>query len=118
MIFMTTPAVLDTCHRCGRPLLVGHSEGLHTRATATPIDPLGEVEALGAGLFTYDVQLEGLPRRPHLIYRCQFRICAPRKWNVVAAHRCPPGPHFPVRPGPPIELSVPYGVPDPDQPPF
>jgi hypothetical protein len=115
---ITTPAVLDTCHRCGTPTLVGHSEGLLARAGAQPLDPHGELDALMDGRWTFDVHLEGVPRRAYLIYRCSFRIRAPRKWNVVATHKCPPGPHFPIRPGPPIEIVIPRGKPIPDTPPF
>ncbi|MEV7011566.1 hypothetical protein [Streptosporangium sp. NPDC051022] len=115
---ISTPAVLDTCPRCGTPTLVGHSEGLLIRATAGPLDPRGELDALTAGQMTYDVQPLGLPRKPYLIHRNAWRIHADRKYAVVATHKCPPGaraPHF--RPDP-VPLFIPYGEPIPDQPQF
>lgn len=116
---ITTPAVLDTCRRCGAAVLAGHSEGLHARVTAAPLNPYEEVQALGDGRWTYDLHLEGLPRRAYLIYRCPIRILGARKWKVLATHRCPPGPHYPRKPGPPIEILIPYRVePDSDNPPF
>ncbi|GHH67546.1 hypothetical protein GCM10017673_14700 [Streptosporangium violaceochromogenes] len=115
---ISTPAVLDTCPRCGTPLLVGYSEGLLIRATATPVDPHGELDALTAGRMTYDVQPLGLPRKPYLMHRHAWRIQAARKWNVVATHKCPPEAQAPYFRPDPVPIAIPYGSPIPENPPF
>ncbi|WP_326637307.1 hypothetical protein OG884_26605 [Streptosporangium sp. NBC_01755] len=112
------PAVLDHCPRCGGQILVAVSDGLPTRADATPLTPQAELAALLDDRLTYDVQPLGLPRRPYLHHRNSWRIQAPRKWPVVGSHRCPPGPHFPRPQTKPVDLIIPIGHPIPDQPPF
>lgn len=112
------PAVLDHCPRCGQQVLDAHSDGLHIRADAQPLDPQAELAALLDGRLTYDMQPLGLPRKPYLMYRDAFRIGAERKWTVVGSHKCPPGPHLPSPPGKPVHLTIPIGQPIPDQPPF
>ncbi|MGI5155790.1 hypothetical protein [Microbispora sp. CA-102843] len=116
--FISTPALLDTCHHCGRPILTAHSEGLLARADPTPITPADELAALIAGRRTYDIHPMGLPRKPYLVHRSQFRIRAPRKWAVVAEHQCPPGPHFPPPRKPAVHLEIPTGPPTPETPPY
>lgn len=114
-----SPAVLDTCPRCGAPILDAHSDGLHIRADAAPLDGHQELAALMDGRLTWDVQPLGLPRKPFLHYRHSFRIAGERKWPVVQTHRCPPGPHTPRQWRPrPVHLSIPSGPPIPDQPQF
>lgn len=115
---ISSPAVLDTCRRCGNLILKGHSEGLMVRADPAPLDRRQEYDAILAGRATYDVHPHGLPRKPFLWHRHQYRIRGARDWNVVADHRCPPGPHFPPPPAPPTPLFIPFPYSTPDQPPF
>lgn len=116
---ISTPAMLTNCRRCGALILTGHSEGLFARADVTPLDRHQELDAILAGRTTYDLHPLGLPRRPYLFHRHQFRILSKQQdWKVVAQHKCPPGQHFPVIPGPPQELVIPYGKPIPANPPF
>lgn len=116
---ISSPAVLDACRRCGSLILRGQAEGATARANPTPLDRRQELTAILAGLATYDVQPLGLPRQPYLRYRNTFRILSTNQgWKVVADHACPPGPHFPQPPTKPIHLTIPYGSPVPDQPPF
>jgi hypothetical protein len=115
---ISRPAVLDTCPRCGRPILVGMDTGQLARADPTPLDPEKELLALLADQMTYDVQPLGLPRRPFLIYRTTLRIQRARKWTVVTTHKCPPPPYFPGPRKPAVELVVPFGLPITDDPPF
>lgn len=112
------PVSLDACRRCGRPILAGYSEGVFVRADPAPVDPAGELAAIQAGLATYDLQPLGLPRRPYLWQRTSFRILGKRKWQVLAQHVCPPGPHFPPPPSQPIQLVIPFGYSVPDSPAF
>lgn len=116
---ISSPVSLAVCRRCGKPILSGYSEGVWTRADPTPLDPAQELAAIQAGLATYDLQPLGLPRRPYLWHRTSFRILGERKWQVLAQHACPPGPHFPPPPAKPTALYVPfaYSVPG-DIPPF
>ncbi|WP_433415060.1 hypothetical protein ACQP1V_36330 [Microtetraspora malaysiensis] len=116
--FISTPADLIACHRCGQPTLTGWSEGLLARADVTPLDQVAELVALVEGRMTYDFQPIGLPRRPYLIHRHAWRIQATRKWQVVADHRCPPGLHFPPPRKPAMELVIPIGQLIPDNPQF
>lgn len=116
---ISTPALLDACHRCGHPLLTAHAEGTPVRADVEPLDLRAELAVLLDGRATYDVQPHGIPRKPYLFHRHQFRIKGRRNWAVVAEHKCPPGPHFPPpKRKPPTELVIPFGPPIPDQPPF
>ncbi|MEV4837771.1 hypothetical protein AB0K05_24835 [Nonomuraea sp. NPDC049486] len=115
---ISSPAVLDTCRRCGNLILKAHSEGLAVRANPQPLDPRAELGAILAGQATYDLQPLGLPRKPYLWHRHHFRIAGKREWKVVADHRCPPGPHFPPPPGPPTPVFIPFAYSCPDQPPF
>lgn len=115
---ITTAAILDGCRRCGTPILVAHSEGIPVRTDATPLTPERELEAILAGLATYDVQALGLPRMPYLGYRNQYRIAGKREWTVVADHQCPPGPHNPPPPQKPVPLIIRIGSPVPDDPQF
>lgn len=116
---ISTPAVLDTCRRCGALILIGQSEGLTTRANPAPLTPQEEYDAILLGHATYDVHPLGLPRRPFLMHRHSFRIARGRReWKVVADHHCPPGPHIVPPPGKPIRLEIPYATATPDQPPF
>ncbi|MBF8193267.1 hypothetical protein ITP53_47895 [Nonomuraea sp. K274] len=112
------PVSLTNCRRCGQLILSGYSEGCWAQVDPAPIDAAQELQAILAGLATYDVQPLGLPRRPFVWHRTSFRILGARKWAVVAEHRCPPGPHHPPPPSQPIELVIPFNAPTPDQPPF
>ncbi|MET7333292.1 hypothetical protein [Nonomuraea sp. NPDC005650] len=115
---ISSPVSLAICRRCGRPILSGYSEGVWVRANPAPIDAAQELAAIQAGHFTYDLQPLGLPRRPYLWHRTSFRILGERKWQVLAQHVCPPGPHFPPPPSNPIELFIPFNVSTPDDPQF
>lgn len=119
---ISTPIVMTTCRRCGRPILAAHSEGIPARADLDPLDRYGELIALLDGRATYDLQPFGLPRRPYLIHRYDWRIQAAPCWPIVADHKCPPGPHFPSPRKPPIDLVIPIGQsssePEYDRPPF
>ncbi|MGW4469683.1 hypothetical protein ACWENQ_08420 [Nonomuraea sp. NPDC004354] len=110
--------MLDTC-RCGALILVCQSEGIPARADAAPLSPEQELAAILDGRMTYDVQPLGLPRKPYLMYRHSFRIANGKgEWKVVAAHKCPPGPHHPTIRQPPTPLVIPYASASPDIPPF
>ncbi|MFE3449643.1 hypothetical protein ACFXJ8_11975 [Nonomuraea sp. NPDC059194] len=116
---ISSPAVLDSCPRCGGLILVAHTDGIPARADAAPLDPHQELAAILDGRFTYDVQPLGLPRKPYLMYRHSFRIArSTREWKVVATHKCPPGPHRPTIRQPPTTLVIPYASASPDIPPF
>jgi hypothetical protein len=115
---ITTPAVLDTCPRCGTAVLAAHSGGVPVRADAEPLDERGELLALLDGRMTYDMYIGGLPRKPYLHLRYSWTISRPRKWKVVTDHKCPPGPHLRRQRTPPIDLIFPSGPPIPDNPPF
>ncbi|TYB50250.1 hypothetical protein FXF51_56845 [Nonomuraea sp. PA05] len=116
---ISSPVSLAMCRRCGQPILSGDSEGVWVRADPTPIDPRQELDAILAGLATYDLHPHGLPRRPYLWRRNSFRIRGERKWQVLQQHRCPPGRHIVPPPSQPTELYIPFAYSTPgDIPPF
>lgn len=115
---ISSPAAMTNCRRCGSLILSGYSEGVWVRVDTTPLTPEQELQALLAGRDTYDLHPLGLPRKPFLWHRTSFRIRGERKWQVLAQHVCPPGPHFPHPPAEPVELVIPTGYSTPDQPPF
>ncbi len=115
---ISTAAALVGCRRCARTVLEGYDGGQLIRADPAPLAPEDELLALLGGRHTYDLHLMGLPRRPYLIWRCTFRLRAPRRHQVVATHECTPTQHLNAG-GPPINLIASYRKqPLPEKPPF
>lgn len=83
-----TPAEVETCPRCGAPLLVGHWSGLLIRAELANLSSDAEATAIAAGHDTYDLILEGHPRRLYLEQRDPDRPRSRRPYPVVRSHRC------------------------------
>jgi len=82
--FETTVATVDTCRRCGRPVLFGLAEGQAVRTDPLPLTADGEAQALTAGRLTFTLARAGL------VYRDQSRRTDPRlSTPVVAEHDCP-----------------------------
>jgi len=82
-------ARLRTCPRCGAPVLAGLDApvaALPVRADPTPLTVLGEAFALLDGRPTFD--LSDAAGRKELTYRAPEQIGGPRKYPVLAAHRC------------------------------
>jgi hypothetical protein len=79
----TTPVAPLHCHRCGAIVLYGLAEGLPTRVGMTPLDTLGEYQAIRAGLWTYTLT------RPGLVHRDASRILGNHLTGpVLADHKC------------------------------
>lgn len=82
--FETTLPTVDTCRRCGRPVLFGLAEGLTVRADPVPLTAAAEDQALTAGRQTYTLTRTGL------VHRDESRRADPRLSSpVVADHLCP-----------------------------
>lgn len=82
-------AALRICLRCGAPILTGldaDKAALTVRVDLIPIDILGETVALLNGRTTYD--LVAIHDKKELHHRDQWQITAPRKYPVLAEHRC------------------------------
>lgn len=109
----TRRTVAHRRHTCGQPILAGLDHdpcGLPVTADPWPVDAMGEALALLAGRRTYD--LAGRMRL-ELNHRCASALARPRRWPVVADHRCgQPLPRDPCPPGSPRRL------PDSDTPGF
>ena len=106
-----------TCTRCGCTILTGldaNTCALAADADPTPISPLGEAVALLAGSRTYDLVCTG--QRTELNHRDRHNIAGPRRWPVLASHRC--GTQWPADPNPPIPLGMRHPQPTPEGPPF
>jgi hypothetical protein len=80
----TTPATVQTCPRCHRPVLYGLAEGLPARVDIQPLTPAGERHALRAGRWTYTLTRTGLVHRD-ADRRADPTLAQP----VLAAHDCP-----------------------------
>lgn len=106
-------ASIAVCQKCGAPILAGLDAdkcALYVRADITPIDEIGEALALMQGRRTFD--LVGNWQRKELEYRHSWNIKAPRRYPVLAEHRC----HAPL---PPAIAKVPSMNSElPDEPPF
>jgi hypothetical protein len=91
---------LDT-DGCSRTIRAGHCPDCHTptvrgldsdicgmpvRCDTDVLDPVGELLAVAAGRITYDVT--GPARRPQLDPRRPAHITGPRRYPVLAEHRC------------------------------
>lgn len=82
-------ASIGLCPRCNIPTLRGLDDeraGLPARADIDPVDEIGEALALIQGRATYD--LVGDSRKKELEYRYEWHIRKPRKYPVLAAHKC------------------------------
>lgn len=82
--FASTPAELDTCHRCGMPVLTALDEGLLIRVNLLPLTLAQQIAALAAGKPTYGRLADG-----QLAYRCATRLPDPRMaQRVHTKHNC------------------------------
>jgi hypothetical protein len=82
--FASTAAQLDTCRRCGMPVLCALDEGMLTRVDLLPIPLAAQVAALAAGIHTY-AQISG----GYLAYRDPSRLADPRmSERVHIPHHC------------------------------
>lgn len=59
----TTPPLVHTCRRCGRPVVYGLAEGIPARVDTIPVDQAGEIAAVVAGRQTYTLRRSGLIHR-------------------------------------------------------
>lgn len=87
---------------CGAPLICGldaDNAAILARCDPTPIDEFGEAIALMNGRPTYD--LTGDSRRKELEYRYEWSIKRPRKYSVLAAHKCGT---------PPLSAAIPAAI--------
>ena len=77
-------------HACGRVVLTGldaDDVAMTAVVDPEPLDVLGECVALLTGRMTYDRADEG-DGRPILWMRYPHHISEPRRWPVLAEHRC------------------------------
>lgn len=105
------------CRRCGQTILAGLDAdrgALAAEADPTPIDTLGEALALATGRATYDAVTAG--GRLELDRRGQARVEAPRKYPVLAEHRC--GVPLPADHDPPTPRRHPEPIQPPAPPPY
>lgn len=85
---ITTATEVETCPRCGAPMLVGHWSGLLIRADVVNLTAADEAAALAAGLMTFDLLLLGYPRRLYFEHRDPDRTTSEHAHPVVRDHRC------------------------------
>ena len=85
---ITTSIRLRPCPQCGAPTLVGLDEGMPTAVELAVVSPIEELNALIAGLASYD--LVTVAGRTELVYRDTFRMNH-REFPVAISH-----PHRPV----------------------
>ncbi|MFC3980191.1 hypothetical protein [Streptosporangium jomthongense] len=92
-------AGITQCPRCFAPVLRGLDAekcALPVRADIGPIDEMGEAIALLQGRATYD--LVGNAQKKELEHRYEWHIRNPRRYPVLAAHKCgSPLPAIPAR---------------------
>ena len=81
-------AVWRACPRCRRHVLTAVVDGLLTNCDPENLTVAGELAARLQDRMTFDVHVYGLPRCMHFEYRHLDRIKAPRRYPVVAEHRC------------------------------
>lgn len=85
----TRVARIRLCPRCHAPIIVGLDAdmcALTAHADPTPINETGEALAQLTERRTYDyTKTLGAPR---LEYRAEWNITAPRRYPVLAEHRC------------------------------
>lgn len=112
------PAFYQPCPRCARHTLTAYCAGVKTRLDPEPLTINQEIAALLLGRRTYDVLIQGLPRRMYPEWRHLLRIRAPRKHTVIATHVCPPNPVRPPFRQPEIEVTIPALTTLPEQPLF
>jgi len=82
------PVSYRSCPRCHRHVLTAMCAGILTRCDPENLTIAGELKARLSGLLTFDIHVEGVPRRMYLEYRDLMRISIPRRRPVVAQHRC------------------------------
>ena len=113
-------AAIQACPRCRRHTLIAAPYGCPVRADPQNLTITGELAARLQNRLTFDIHIYGLPRRMHFEYRHLDRIKAPRKYPVVAEHRC--GNELTLLTGPwdnsAEEILISYRKPQTDQPPF
>ncbi len=87
-------AVATFCRRCSVAILTGYDAdrcGLRVRVDPQPLDALGELAAVMAGLATYTLRT-GLAGRPELDHRYAERMRGEQPmagmYDVLAEHRC------------------------------
>jgi hypothetical protein len=77
------------CPTCHQPTVRGLDDencAVPVRCDAVVLDQVGELLAVTAGRTTYDVT--GSAQRPTLDRRLPAHISAPRRYPVLAEHRC------------------------------
>lgn len=82
-------ATLRLCPRCKAPIIVGLDDNRAARNVTcdpTPITELGEAYALVQGRTTYCFADDN--GRKILWHRYEWNIKAPRRWPVLATHKC------------------------------
>lgn len=84
---LTDPVRLAHCHRCGRPILRAHADGLDVRCDPAPATTATELASLLAGRRSYDL-LARTDGHLELDRRWLSRIRAPRTQPVVISHEC------------------------------
>ena len=91
-------AQLRHCPTCKAHILAGYDHDIAAcivTVDTTPLTTHSEAAAILTGRRTYDAETTG-SGHIHLEHRHQWRIRAPRRWTVLAAHACP---------GTPLDLS-------------